>query len=458
MKHGSLKQTSSTYKLVEKSEDDEELGFTPDHPTYEEMITLALEQSRSKKGVDKPWILRKIVEKWKLRQPYATNNLEKTLKRMRKDKLVKRTPGGLIVMSKKRTGKVSSSKAKTTKKSRSVQFKSNASRKMHRALNNIDHDNQISRWNMQQMQQNKPDNRYDRRRAGVCSMNHTLPGEQSASDSDAGDGGPSYKENPNFQRLKFRQQVHTSSEDEESQVSRYNLGHDWPLHAETDRTDLATMKNNIRQILLDNNAIHGNPGMSQEEVVCAIVLELGHSQGLSTLTHRKVRPQVEKALLHMRDSQEVVRCSFKNTYSLPEEGSRTTLKDRNMRKFIEERRSAGSTPASLLMEAAQYFSGYTFEEVNRCFNNTIQSMNEPTDDEVDSCDEKDEFFTREAIETHTSKSSKEHLHNQQSTSSGLQLGGGDQTGESGGGVAREQLRLTCPCCNNELLITIRYNK
>merc|ERR1712168_817989 len=474
MKHKSPKQASSTYKLV-KSRQDEELDHTPDHPTYEEMIKVALDQSRSKGGVSKDWLLKRLVEKWKVREPYATNAIAKALKRMKKDKIVKRTPGGLFQringkpvgkqiggkkLRKKRTREEAS--ASISKSRKTVGFRNVQNIDTRRELNNLVHDGQINEWNSRQCElvgktksssskKNSGDKNL-KRRAGVVSMyppevNSDEP-QTSESESEE-DAPPNYVNNPNFQRLQFRQQVHSSSEDD-SEISRYNLGADWPIHAETERTDLATMKNNIRQILLDNNDIHGNPGMTQEEIVCAIVLELGHS-GLSTLTHRKVRPQVEKALLHMKDCSEVIRCGFKNTYNLPEQDSKIVLKDKTMRKFIESNRMASSTPANLLMQAVKHFSSYTFAEVNRCFNNTIYHMNEPTDDDVS--EEEDPIFNRNQSQQPVSD-----------TKTGYK-GGGDAVSCSQNDQNRlesdmtsEQLRLTCPCCSNELLITIRYNK
>ena len=258
----------------------------------------------------------------------------------------------------------------------------------------------------------------------------------------------------NSTHFSVKQNTHEVSEsdfetsDSESNSSEFlqNVGYkmdkNWPLYAETTRQDLAQMKNRLRAILLDNQ----EEPMTESELLCQTVLEISHERGVkgSAKMQREIAPDVERALLHMVSTGETKKCG-QNKYSISLKNDLVVLNGKNMVKFLGSLGKLGNSNADTLLMAVRKFKNYTYEEVSEVFESAVNCVQEPTD--FSCCDEEDEEedrFSRREIKKRDFKERNNEMRN------------GNENLDTD--MTTEQLRLECPCCNNELLITVKYSK
>lgn len=399
-----MKHTKSVYKLQAESDTDtlnSDERITLPHPIYEDMIVQILENQVSKVGMSQELLLKRIKQKWKVKTRYAQPAIRNALKELRKKKRVNRTVEGLYrnMMAKKRP----KSGKRVTKKTTKTQTKNTKN------LLNLENTNLVKELD------------------NIPIARHATFGRP-----------PGLPKNP-VQCCSSKQQSKIDSSSEESELNAgYQMDKNWPLYAETARADLAQMKNRIRQVLLDC----AEESMYETEICCQIVGELSQERGvkISAKLQREIAPEVERALLHMISTGETLKCS-KNKFSIPPKNSPILLSGRNMRKLLEKYTNSNLPNSSLLLESVKHFKSYSFEEVSDVFDSTIDCMQEPTDFSEDA----DEIVDYEQ----TQKSPQTGSRYQQ------QL---DQNKNTESSMTTEQLRLECPCCNNELLITVKYSK
>jgi uncharacterized protein (DUF2132 family) len=449
----------SVYNLQEDETEDSNTRITPEHPNYEDMIVEVLENQVSKNGMSQELLLRRIKQNWKVKTRYAQPAIRNALKELRKKQRVKRSTEGLY---RKVTKRLNSSRPKSAKlKPKTTRPKSanfariskNTSSKLENTGKNKSSSKSSPKSRPKSNQKSKSFSKSTssknhstnqnmiRQLDNISNSTHLSNGRQAVFERPRGSNH--LKNQKPASESDFQTSDSESSSSEFLQNVGYKMDKNWPLYAETTRLDLAQMKNRLRSILLENR----EEPMTESELLCQTVLEISHERGVkvSAKMQREIAPDVERALLHMVSTGETKKCS-QNKYSMSLKNDLVVLNGKNMVKFLGSLGKLGSSNSDTLLQAVRKFKNYTFEEVSEVFESAVNCVQEPTD--FSCCEEDDE----EVVSMRGSR-----------RGGNRNLGANDDETRNGNGnldtdMTTEQLRLECPCCNNELLITVKYSK
>ena len=319
---------------------------TPDHPPYEDMICEVLANNVANgHGVTKQTILNRIKKNYKVQDRYAKPAIKSALKKMRGKRKVKRTIDGLYKRSRPR--KISRNKG-TSMKSRSLNTSGGFSIKSQE-------------WTSE---------------TGTGMITDQV-------DSDDNENNSTVRsENATFGPKLIQ--------------SNYFLHENWPNKAEVLKPHLAKTKNEIRQILLNedsvmkSNASNENSdventviGLNRDELIFKIMSNFPSNSKTSFSTRKD---QIETALKDMMKGGEVIRCVDSGLLLL-ERKINKKLSVANMNAFLNGFRSKkisknqSMSKKDLFYKSLEHFKNSNFNEVQVIFNASFRDFIENTDED-----------------------------------------------------------------------------
>lgn len=186
--------------------------------------------------------------------------------------------------------------------------------------------------------------------------------------------------------------------------SLYRLEKDWEFYAE----GKSPFKYGIREALLKCSG----EGLTKDQLVYKIIAKQCKPETLDE--HLSLKEKLDKAVDEMHRSGELIRCF--ETKKLTLQSTKRVLSVKMMRKFLKSSMAKGThSKDDLLHLCLQHFSANTYQQVVNCFEECVNSFEDSdADGESDECS--------------PCPSRKQE----------------------------EKIKITCPCCKNDLLVSVKY--
>ena len=411
-----VKPVVSRYNLIEQTNNDN--NNTESHPSYEEMITLVLENN-IEYGVTKQTILNRIKKRWtNIEDRYAKPWIKTTLKKMRERRKIKRTVDGLYKRSSKSRSVSPSRKSATLKTCSPVRKTLKKRTTRGRSLTKTSKKSK-SRSRSKSKSKSRPSSR-----ASSAWTNTTFKSSHKSSFA------PSTSA---INSEKLQNNKNNDLNNINPVKSSYFLEEDWPNKAivTTNKND-QEIRNQIREILLKEAAVanpEGVVGLSKEHLIFEIMQNFPVGSGI---TYDKRRKNILKSLEKMKNSGEIIRCLNTGLFRIENKNSQI-LSAENMNLFLNmlkiERNLESISKEEVLYKTCKHFVNSSFQEVQAVFDDCY-------DDFVAGFQEGSNH-----VKFGSEKSCKSA-----------------RSGKSSKAQSQEQISITCPCCSNDLLITINYDK